>query len=1258
MRNILGLDLGTTSIGWALIKTDENNIPLKIIDMGVRRVPLAENEDDKFTKGQSITTNADRTKARGIRRNKDRFKQRRQALCEKLVSLGIEPDGTLMNLHLMELWQLRAKAVVEEVSLPELGRILHHLNKKRGYKHSSIDEDKSKREFVKNINGRYAELHNNNMTIGQYFAWKLSDTAITKNGKTYYIYRVKDQVFPRKAYEEEYDAIMQCQQKYHPDVLTNEHINYIRNNIIFYQRDLRSCKHLVSICDFERRQFYDKDGNLKRNKKEEIVYDGPRVAPRTSPIFQQFKIWQSANNIRFQNRRKEYLDITREQRREIAQFMDGNEKIMLSDVKHILELTDKSEWYCDNAIKNGIKGNETKQAIIRALSSLPQSKIEEITRFNLEMEPTNIFDEETGEVLIKIRKTYQREPLYRLWHIIYSIKKDTERKNAIVKFLQSFGVGNDEVAQNLTNIDFTTPGYGNISAKAICRILPYMMEGIEYSEACEYVGANHSNSLTKEENENRELMDEIPHLKKNSLRQPTVEKILNQTINVFNSINAELSKNGERINEVRVELARELKQSKEERHKASEEMKALDKKNNEYKKSIEEGYHLKATRKNLLRYRLWIESNQSCFYCEQPIKFTPFANEPEEEREHILPKRLHYDDSFANQVCSCRKCNSEKGGRTALDYMRTTSHLQNYIDRVNQLYQAHKISGKKYSHLLASYDDYLERKKNDKETKEDVQIWEKPIDRQLRLSQYISRKAMEILSCACRDVVATSGAVTAIIRHAWGYDTLLEELNMPTYRNARLTELVEIERKGQKQKKEVIKDWSKRLDNRHHAIDALVVACTSHSIIQKINTFHASKQEMRNDITSARKKWDENSILVQWLNEKNPFNRQDVLKHISSIIISMKAGKKATVPGKRKEFKNGKPTKIQQKGLRIPRGPLHQEGLYGSIMVNGKKEIVIRYKLGKGAIGYLFSGKEKCEVKKSKSGEYILKDGIADVLNSIVDKHIRTLIENRLNRKFPEGETYRSEAEKAQKEGREYDGVKRCKLAMEQLKGVETDPQEGIANDPIYFDKDQKRIVRCVRCKTRLNAVRPLRYNENNEAITYALPKNNHHVAIYRDGQGNMVESVCTFWGAVERENHSVPCIIRNPRQAWDDILRREASGEKFPQALKDTMPKPDCSFVESMQQNEMFVIGMNRETIEQHIATGNYNTISQHLYRVQSLSGGDYIFRSHIDPRSERTSDANACKRFVRMKMKKFIETEHQKVTISILGKISIVHD
>ena len=1253
MKNILGLDLGTTSVGWALIKTDDNNKPTEIQDMGVRIVPLAENEGDKFTKGQDITVNADRTRARGQRRNYDRYQLRRQALTEKLRSLNMLPDEHLIKLPVMELWQLRANAVTQKVSLNELGRVLYHLNQKRGYKHSRTDSNDSKqRAYVKKINNRYAELQKSGMTIGQYFAQKLAETAITQDGKTFYVFRIKEQIYPRQAYEEEYDAIMKCQQTFYPEILTDDIIDEIKNRIIYYQRDLRSCKHLVTICEFEKRCFYDADGNVKRNQKGEIVYDGPRVAPRTSPLFQVFKNWQSINNIRFHNRKNEYLFITREQKQQIANAMDNQEVLKLKDVQEILGLTSNSGWYSDKAIKVGIKGNTTKCAIISSLSSLPQSKIKEITRFNLETEITNMVDEETGEMLVRIRNTYQEEPLYRLWHIIYSIKNDDERHHAITSFLKGFDVEDVSIANTLNDLDFVTPGYANLSAKAISKILPYMMEGLDYSDSCEYVGYNHSDSLTKEENEKRELLDKIPALKKNELRQPTVEKILNQTINVFNEIYANLLTKGERVDEVRVELARELKQSKEEREETERGIRKQQKANEEFANILKkEG--VRPTRNRILKYRLWKESDELCFYCGQHIDFQEFLRFSDIDREHVIPKKLLFDDSFANQVCSCRKCNAEKGGRTALDYMRTKQNLQDYLDKVDKMFQEHKIGGKKHSHLLASYDDYLSRKKEGKETKDDVKIWEEPVERQLRLSQYISKKSQELLKTACRDVVATSGNITDLVRHTWGYDTILHELNFPCYKEVGLIDIITDENTGQQ--KEVIKDWTKRLDHRHHAVDALAVACTSRSIVQRINTLHASREEMRDDVKSPRKDWEDNDLLQQWIKEKMPFDRDYVLRKVASILVSMKAGKKATVPGKRKTYKNGKPITVQS-GLRIPRGQLHEQTVYGAIKQYPKdkkgnviesREIVTRYKMGVGSVGFVFNGKESCDVVYNKKKEgYEIVDGIEKSINYIVDKHIRDVVRERLNEAFPEGKTYRSEAENALAEGRVYNGKERCQKALEQLKSLD--------EHPLYADKNHHIVIKSVRCFTGLAAVQPLRYNNDNKPISFVLTKNNHHVAIYADENGDYKECIYTFWQVVERSKYKLPLIIKDPHALWEEIRQRENSGEKFPDDLIASLPSPNWSFVESLQLNEMFVMDMDDVDLENNLSINNYEEICRKIYRVQSLSTHDYVFRLHTDTTSSMTPETALIKKFIRIKsFKSYIEHKPHKVQVSLLGKI-----
>jgi CRISPR-associated endonuclease Csn1 len=123
---------------------------------------------------------------------------------------------------------------------------------------------------------------------------------------------------------------------------------------------------------------------------------------------------------------------------------------------------------------------------------------------------------------------------------------------------------NEVIADKLSRIDFNKQAFGNKSTKAIRKILPYLMEGFDYSQACSLAGYNHSNSLTKQENLEREVKPKLELLPKNSLRQPVVEKIINQMINVVNAI---IDAHG-KPHEIRLELARELKQSKDERDAA------------------------------------------------------------------------------------------------------------------------------------------------------------------------------------------------------------------------------------------------------------------------------------------------------------------------------------------------------------------------------------------------------------------------------------------------------------------------------------------------------------------------------------------------------------------------------------------------------------------------------------------------------------------------------------------------------------------
>ena len=139
MKRILGLDLGTTSIGWAYVNEAENeNEESSIIKTGVRVVPLSTDEENDFKKGNSITINADRTLKRSARRNKFRYQLRRKALIKALKNIGFINDKTKLteigNDSTHELLKLRNKAVSHKVEKEEFSRILLSINKKRGYK--------------------------------------------------------------------------------------------------------------------------------------------------------------------------------------------------------------------------------------------------------------------------------------------------------------------------------------------------------------------------------------------------------------------------------------------------------------------------------------------------------------------------------------------------------------------------------------------------------------------------------------------------------------------------------------------------------------------------------------------------------------------------------------------------------------------------------------------------------------------------------------------------------------------------------------------------------------------------------------------------------------------------------------------------------------------------------------------------------------------------------------------------------------------
>ncbi|HET8962542.1 MAG TPA: type II CRISPR RNA-guided endonuclease Cas9, partial [Chitinophagales bacterium] len=781
----------------------------------------------------------------------------------------------------------------------------------------------------------------------------------------------------------------------------------------------------------------------------------------------------------------------------------------------------------------------------------------------------------------------------------------------------------------IIKLDFSKGGFSNKSSRAVRKILPYLRKGLGYSNACKMAGYNHSNSFTKSENVARRLLEKLPLLKKNTLRQPIVETILNQMINVVNAIGEKYGK----PDEIRVELARELKQSREERNKATKNINTR-KKENKNIESILSELSLKTNRRSIEKYRLYKEINNeesklnaTCIYCNQALSFASSINGMGVEVEHIIPRSRLFDDSFQNKTLVHTHCNLEKGNMTAFDFMQSKSEKEfnDYLDRVEMLFKNKIISKAKRDKLLTSAD----------------KIPTDFIARQLRETQYVASKAREILMQYCHHVYATSGGVTDYLRHQWGWNDVLMNLQLERYRTVGQTELIDVSENDVIKKKEIIKNWTKRNDHRHHAIDALTVACTSQGIIQRLNTLNKFVQKLENESKQDALKSVE--TLKTFVQNERPFTTREVETEVDKILVSFKAGKKVATKGRRLIKKGGKNI-IAQSDIIVPRGALSEESIYGKIkliernvplrkLFDNPDAILKRYIKAKvnDRLKEYNNDSKKAFSSTKKDPIYLVKDNTvaleyasifkeefvikykvdinlnANKVDKIVDEKVRTVVQERLN----------------------------------SFGGKEKEAFKDLINNPIWLNEEKGIQVKSVRCKTGLSDLQPLHYSNNGltgtekkfdadkdilKEIDFVKPGNNHHVSIFKDENGQLYDIVTTFWEAVERKKEGLPIINKNHPDGYE--------------------------FLYSLQQNEMFVFNPEKTEVQASV-----NEISKRLYRVQKISKKsdgslDVWFRHHLETELIDNINSKSSMRYINTRSTQKLQNL-TKIRVDNLGQI-----
>ncbi len=743
-------------------------------------------------------------------------------LKEPFSLVGSKQVGT-MEEKKVERYFWRSEAVKKQLDFESLAIILQEIN-------SNLNNSSG---YLGAISDRSKELYFNNQTVGEYLFQQLRANPHTK---------LKNQVFYRQDYLDEFEKIWETQAKYHQE-LTKELKEEIRDIVIFYQRKLKSQKGLISICEFENREI-----EITENGKTKKKTVGLKVAPKSSPLFQEFKIWQVLNNLQFQNvETKDIFPIDLDFKQSIFDEVNIKGRLSAKDVLDIVGYSGK-EWKTNF---KDIEGNNTNENLYTAfLKIIANERIQFPKEFKLTIDDEikvskihssatvikEFVSEKLSELGIDVSilnfnpeldgSDFEKQSFYQLWHLLYSYEGDDSPSGneKLYELLErKFGF-KKEHSKVLAEIGFSQD-YGSLSSKAMRKIFTYIKEH-KYSDACNLAGYNHSkNSLTKEQLENRVLKEQLEILPKNSLRNPVVEKILNQMINLVN----EVSKEYGRPDEIRIELARELKNNAEERANMTSEISKATLLHQKYAEVLQREFGIKSpSRSDLIRYKLYLELANNGFkdlYTDTKIEKDNIFTE-KYDIDHIIPQSRFFDDSFSNKVLVPRGANLDKGNFTAFDYLeiKGKERLEKFLNLIKELYDKGGITKAKYEKLQ----------------KKGIDIGDGFIERDLRNTQYIAKKAKEILFEITNSVVPTTGRITDKLREDWNLVNTLKELNLEKYRKLGLTETV-INSKGEE--KQRIIDWTKRNDHRHHAMDALTVAFTTHNHIQYLNHLNARKDE-------------------------------------------------------------------------------------------------------------------------------------------------------------------------------------------------------------------------------------------------------------------------------------------------------------------------------------------------------------------------------------------------------------------------------
>ncbi len=722
---LLGLDLGTNSIGWCLLNLDTNGKPCKIFRTGVRI----------FTSGRDAKTysslKATRREKRSHRRRRDRLLQRQQYLIATLVEIGLMPSDEQKRqaLAFQNPYQLRKNALDHELDPHQIGRALFHLNQRRGFKSNRIAQGTNETSIVKNsIDKLKKQLKLEKVrTLGEFLAnknEKRQEVRTRRYGTT-----KKDlyELYPeRQMLEDEFDKIWKKQASFNAKLYTPANGEKIKK-VIFMQRKLKPQE--VGKC---------------------LLAPNHERAAKALPLFQQFRIYQELANLCWLDETGHaHLVLENPKMRDIlAKMLENKEKVTFVAMRKMLK----------------------KQGFIKY-----------DVDFNLESETRKYLDgNKTAHIMRKImgnNKWDEQTPQNQNDLVEILLDDQLEDDEASKQLQELFGIDDSKMIEQLLNVSFVK-GYGSLSRYAMEKIMPLMVEqNLDYSNAVEKAGFQNHDQYRK----GIELADRLDYYAKalpghvlnasndtndhdearyGIIPNPTVHIALNQLRALVN----ELTRLHGKPDKITLEIARDLPQGKIARDMIVKKQADNQKTNARIGQELQE-LGISSSRANRQKYQLWEElspdpTQRRCVFTGEMIARADIFL-PRIEVEHILPRSITLDDSMANKTLCTTQANRFKNNRSPYEAFANSPEGYVWQDIVHRAKNLPKAKNRRFQ------SDAMEQFRDENNF----------LDRQLNDTRYISRYVGQYLATFVRanDIQVVVGRLTSLLRHRWGLNGIYDD---------------------------------------------------------------------------------------------------------------------------------------------------------------------------------------------------------------------------------------------------------------------------------------------------------------------------------------------------------------------------------------------------------------------------------------------------------------------------------------------------